>query len=137
MAYGEYQSPLGKIVYYTEENKLEKLFFCDQLIIKSDVKKNNNQIDQWLDRYFQGRQPNATGIGLNLKLTAFQKRVFKQVMAIKPGETKSYGEIAKELGMKTGGARAIGCCLANNPVLLVIPCHRVIGSDGWLCWWNR
>ena len=132
MDYGEYQSPLGKIVYYTEGNKLVKLFFSDQLMKGCGVKKNNKQIDQWLDHYFQGRQPSFADIALNINLTAFQKRVFKQVMAIKPGETKSYGEIAKQLGMKTGGARAIGRCLANNPVLLIIPCHRVVGSDGSL-----
>jgi len=64
-------------------------------------------------------------------MTSFQRRVLKLVSAIPYGETTTYGEIACELG-KPRAARAVGQANANNPIPLIIPCHRVIGSDGKL-----
>ena len=64
-------------------------------------------------------------------MTSFQRRVLKLVSAIPYGETTTYGEIACELG-KPQAARAVGQANANNPIPLIIPCHRVIGSDGKL-----
>lgn len=61
--------------------------------------------------------------------TAFQKRVWAAMCAIPPGQTRSYGEIARELG---SSARAVGQASGANPICLIIPCHRVIGSDGSL-----
>ena len=64
-------------------------------------------------------------------MTDFQITVLKAVMAIPPGETASYGEIAAQIG-KPGAARGVGRANATNPVPLVIPCHRVVGANGRL-----
>ncbi|MDT8306969.1 MAG: methylated-DNA--[protein]-cysteine S-methyltransferase [Anaerolineae bacterium] len=64
-------------------------------------------------------------------LASFHSRVLRIVHAIPYGQTRTYGEIANELGM-TNGARAVGRANATNPIPLVIPCHRVVGSDGRL-----
>ncbi len=78
----------------------------------------------------QGHPPHA-GLPLDIRATAFQWRVFEQLSAIPTGETRSYGEIASALG-QPGAARAVGRACATNPISMVVPCHRAIGSDGAL-----
>ena len=63
--------------------------------------------------------------------TKFQHAVWEALAAIPFGETRSYGEIAKSIG-RPGAARAVGMANANNPIALIVPCHRVIGADGSL-----
>lgn len=76
----------------------------------------------------QGNSPHAD-LPLDIRATAFQWRVYEQLSAIPGGETRSYGEIAAALG-QPGAARAVGRACATNPVSVVVPCHRAIGSDG-------
>jgi methylated-DNA-[protein]-cysteine S-methyltransferase len=82
-----------------------------------------------LQRYFDGQQV-LFDEPLDLsEATAFQRRVWSAVRDIPYGETRSYGEIARQAG-SPGAARAVGRAMATNPVPIVVPCHRVIGSDG-------
>ncbi len=78
----------------------------------------------------QGNPPHAD-LPLDIRATAFQWRVFEQLTAIPAGQTRSYGEIATAMG-QPGAARAVGRACATNPVSVVVPCHRAIGSDGAL-----
>ena len=64
--------------------------------------------------------------------TAFQQRVWTELRKIGYGETASYGEIAARLGMNSGASRAVGAANGRNPIGIVIPCHRVVGSKGLL-----
>ncbi len=64
--------------------------------------------------------------------SAFQQRVWEQLRGIGYGETASYGEIARRLGMTNAASRAVGLANGRNPIPIVIPCHRVIGADGRL-----
>ncbi len=64
--------------------------------------------------------------------SAFQQRVWEQLRAIGYGETASYGEIARRLGMTNAASRAVGLANGRNPIPIVIPCHRVIGANGTL-----
>jgi methylated-DNA-[protein]-cysteine S-methyltransferase len=64
--------------------------------------------------------------------TEFQRRVWDQLRAIEYGHTASYGEIARRLGMNPGASRAVGAANGRNPIGIVIPCHRVVGSAGLL-----
>jgi len=64
--------------------------------------------------------------------TLFQQRVWEQLRLVPYGETTSYGEIARRLGMNAGASRAVGAANGRNPVAIVIPCHRVVGSNGVL-----
>ncbi len=78
-----------------------------------------------------GEHPLAATFPLDVRATAFQQRVWKALQAIPRGETRSYGSIARELGMPTA-ARAVGTAIGSNPVAVVVPCHRAIRSDGSL-----
>ena len=80
--------------------------------------------------YLEGQSPHID-LPLDVRATAFQRRVWQGLLAIPPGETRSYGDLAAELGAP-GAARALGSACANNPVALVIPCHRVTRTDGGL-----
>ena len=80
--------------------------------------------------YLEGQSPHID-LPLDVRATAFQRRVWQGLLAIPPGETRSYGDLAAELGAP-GAARAVGSACANNPVALVIPCHRVTRADGGL-----
>jgi len=80
--------------------------------------------------YLEGQSPHID-LPLDVRATAFQRRVWQGLLAIPPGETRSYGDLAQELGAP-GAARAVGSACANNPVALVIPCHRVTRADGGL-----
>ena len=64
--------------------------------------------------------------------TPFQQRVWEQLRLVPYGETTSYGEIARRLGMNPGASRAVGAANGRNPIAIVIPCHRVVGTNGLL-----
>jgi AraC family transcriptional regulator of adaptative response/methylated-DNA-[protein]-cysteine methyltransferase len=76
-----------------------------------------------------GEHPIAAKFPLDVRATAFQQRVWKALQQIPRGETRSYGELALELGVPKA-ARAVGAAIGSNPVAVVVPCHRVIGKDG-------
>lgn len=83
-----------------------------------------------LDEYFRGKR-REFDIPVGPKGTAFQQRVWEQLRRIPYGETRTYGQIAAMAGSPKG-ARAAGMACNRNPILIVIPCHRVIGADGSL-----
>ena len=76
-------------------------------------------------------RPEADTLPLDVHATAFRRRVWEALRRIPFGETRSYGEIAAEVGAP-GAARAVGTACARNPIPVVVPCHRVVGSDGSL-----
>jgi len=78
--------------------------------------------------HLAGRTPHVD-LPLDVRATAFQRRVWQELMAIPPGETRSYSEIAAALGLPKG-QRAVGRACATNPVAIVIPCHRALRVDG-------
>ncbi len=84
-----------------------------------------------LDAYFAGQNPDFSQLPLVPAGTEFRRRVWAALRAIPYGATSSYGQIAGEIGCR-GGARAVGGACGANPLLIVVPCHRVLGSDGRL-----
>lgn len=78
--------------------------------------------------YLEGALPHPD-LPLDVRASAFQRRVWQELLAIPPGETRSYGELAAQLGIP-GASRAVGRACASNPVALLIPCHRVTREDG-------
>jgi methylated-DNA-[protein]-cysteine S-methyltransferase len=82
------------------------------------------------EEYFNGKRTRFE-LPLDVQGTPFQKAVWNELQRIPHGETRSYGEIAKAIG-KPGAARAVGMANHDNPIAVVIPCHRVVGSDGSL-----
>lgn len=84
------------------------------------------QIGQW----FAGERQEFD-LALDLAGTEFQRSVWKQLQAIPRGQHMSYGQVARAIG-KPGAARAVGAACGKNPIILIIPCHRVLAADGGL-----
>lgn len=85
----------------------------------------------WLHEYFAGRAAESRAVPLTMHGTDFERRVWERLLAIPAGQTRSYGEIAAELHLRHG-ARAVGLANGANPIAIIVPCHRVIGSNGTL-----
>jgi len=86
-----------------------------------------------LKRYYQGKRPDFSSVTLDLSgATPFRRRVWRAIQSVPHGETRSYGWIAQKAG-KPGAARAAGQAVGDNPFAVVVPCHRVVASDGSLC----
>jgi len=84
----------------------------------------------WLSSYFAGVAP-ASGVPLDQRGGEFEIRVWRALLRIPAGETRSYGSIASAIGAP-GAARAVGMANGANPIAIIVPCHRVIGSSGAL-----
>ena len=91
---------------------------------------------RWLDEYFTGRAPAFTPRYRIDGLTPFRQDVIDELLRIPYGTTVSYGDVAKAISQKHGGkavsARAVGGAVGWNPIAIIIPCHRVVGSNGSL-----
>ncbi len=83
-----------------------------------------------LNEYFAGRRQTFS-VPLDMRGTPFQKDVWNALLAIPFGETRSYGQLAKQLG-NPQATRAVGAANGRNPISIIVPCHRVIGSSGKL-----
>ncbi len=88
------------------------------------------QVQRQMEEYFAG-QRRRFSFPLAPAGTAFQQRVWRALLRIPYGETRSYGQIARQIG-DPGAARAVGMACHYNPILIAIPCHRVVGADGRL-----
>lgn len=104
---------------------------------RANRKRGGEQGARWADEaarqlqeYLAGQRKEFT-IPLDLRGTAFQRKVWKALLQISYGATRSYGEIARKIG-HSRAARAVGGANHSNPVAIVVPCHRVIASDGSL-----
>ena len=91
---------------------------------------------RWLDIYFSGQSPDFTPPYRIENLTAFRSEIIEEMLAIPFGRTTTYGEIASKIarrhGIKKMSARAVGGAVGWNPICIIIPCHRVIGTNGKL-----
>ena len=137
------QTPLGEIRLRSDGKSLTGLWFVGQV---NDAKDNSDieikddlpifgQVETWLESYFFGEQT-PIKIPLQPKGTMFQESVWKILQEIPYGETMTYGEIAqriaKEKGVATYSAQAVGQAVGKNPISILIPCHRVLGKNGAL-----
>lgn len=131
-----YSSPLGPIVIESDGEALTGLRICCEKASTVPIEAPKEAVRtppiiaetiQWLDDYFAGKRP-CNVPRLNPQGTAFQKRVWTALLTIPYGETVSYGEIARMVGCKS--AQAVGQAVGANPIVLIIPCHRVIAAHG-------
>jgi O-6-methylguanine DNA methyltransferase len=86
---------------------------------------------RWLDAYFAGVSADIADLRLDMRGAGFERRVWHALTRIPPGETTSYGAIARALG-SIGASRAVGAANGANPIAIIVPCHRVIGASGRL-----
>jgi methylated-DNA-[protein]-cysteine S-methyltransferase len=128
-------SPVGPLTLAGEDRRLMHLRMVDQTYEPShdgwepDDEAFPEAVEQ-LEAYFAG---DRTEFDLELDLvgTGFQRRVWTALLTIPYGETRSYGEIARQIGAP-GAFRAVGLANGHNPIGIIVPCHRVIGSNGSL-----
>ena len=121
-----YNSPIGNLLIISDLKGIESLSISD---VKAE--ERDSFIDEtvkWLDLYFKGIEPDFKPM-LSINVSEFKRRVYEIMMDIPFGKVKSYKEIAKEISPKMS-AQAVGQACKKNPVILIIPCHRVIASDG-------
>jgi O-6-methylguanine DNA methyltransferase len=125
---GYFKSPIGVIEYIYEFNKLYSMQINEKLQRSLEVYQNNLWINKQLDAYFKNELKTFNiEVGFS-NFTAFQQSVFKALLDIPYGQTKSYEEIAIAIG-RPKAFRAVGQACKKNPIGIVIPCHRVIGKD--------
>jgi methylated-DNA-[protein]-cysteine S-methyltransferase len=124
-------TPIGKLTLVTTEKGLSAVSFGARIPPNGilDEQSNRVYIDQ-LSEYFAGKRK-SFDVPLDLNGTPFQLSVWRALLNIPYGETRTYGEIAQSLG-KPQAARAVGMANHDNPVAVVVPCHRVVGHDGSL-----
>jgi methylated-DNA-[protein]-cysteine S-methyltransferase len=128
-------SPVGKLTLAGKDGRLMHLRMVDQTYEPSrdgwepDEEAFPDAVEQ-LEAYFAG---DRTTFDLELELlgTNFQRRVWEALLTIPYGETRSYGEIAAQIGAP-GAFRAVGLANGHNPIGIIVPCHRVIGANGSL-----
>ena len=132
-----YASPLGPILLAADETGLTGLWFEGQKYFPSflgvDYQEKETPIltetARWLDVYFSGKDPGFLP-PLHPQGSPFRQTVWDILLTIPRGQTMTYGEIARRLGVHS--AQAVGGAVGHNPISILIPCHRVVGSDGSL-----
>ena len=137
-----HDSPVGQLTLVSNGSQLTGLYVDGQRYFpdltmaekRADLPLFNG-VSRWLDDYFAGKKPSVQYLPLLLQGTAFRVKVWELLLTIPYGETTTYGELARRLneteGMKTC-ARAVGNAVGRNPISIIIPCHRVVGTDGSL-----
>ena len=124
------QTPLGIAKIEGDENGISIISVTQEGDLSSEIPKNlKNSVTQ-LNEYFEGKREEFT-FKLNPKGTEFQQKVWQELLNIPFGKTMSYLDLSKKLG-DVKAIRAVASANGKNPLWIVVPCHRVIGTDGSL-----
>jgi methylated-DNA-[protein]-cysteine S-methyltransferase len=139
----KYQSPLGTITMAGDDEHLMGLWFDGQKYFAASLPADYEekmssplrQSREWLDIYFSGNNPDFMP-PLQFSGSPFRREVWNILTQIPYGEVMTYGDIAKRLmhekGLPTMSAQAVGGAVGHNPISIIVPCHRVVGSNGSL-----
>lgn len=141
-AFSFFPSPLGELILASDGESLTGLWFSGQKHAPAppagparDDLPVFAQARAWLTAYFQGQDPGPTP-PLAPAGTPFQQEVWRLLLAIPYGRTATYqalaGQLARQRGLTSMSAQAVGGAVGRNPISILIPCHRVVGSDGSL-----
>lgn len=140
-----YKSPVGNILLASKDNKLIGLWIEEQKYYLSNIKDEIKQCEDnkilietmiWLDKYFNKEKPDIKELDLNPIGSDFRQEVWKILCDIPYGKVTTYNDIAKQIAEKKGikrmSAQAVGGAVGHNPISIIIPCHRVVGTNGSL-----
>ena len=135
VCFTRYSSPLGPLLLLSDGNALTGLYLPAQNIPAQEAVQQDNpqvftQVRRWLDSYFRC-QPREIDFPLCPAGTDFRKQVWDRLMDIPYGSTCTYGELARSIS-PTMSAQAVGQAVGANPISIIIPCHRCVGSGGKL-----
>lgn len=126
----QYDSPLGLLTLTSDGESLKELRFSDTPIeVAPSTIPILEETRRWLDSYFDGKEPDFTPQVAPFG-TLFQRRVWAELLSIPYGQTVTYSDIARRIHCRS--AQAVGGAVGSNPIAIIIPCHRVIGSGGSL-----
>lgn len=133
--------PLGRVLVAATERGVSAVYLGDsdeplekalaQEYPRAEIKQDSAGIGQWVReivRHLRGQEPHID-LPLDVRATAFQRRVWEELQRIPYGSTKSYTQVARAIG-KPKAIRAVARACATNPVSIVVPCHRVVREDG-------
>lgn len=131
-------SPVGLLTLIASDSALMAVIWEDDDPKRVRVKSQTEDIkhpvlleaERQLQEYFSGKRKSFS-LKLDLQGTEFQKAVWSELLKIPYGETRSYGELARKIG-NAKASRAVGAANGKNPISIIVPCHRVIGSSGKL-----
>lgn len=135
-AFSYCESPIGRLLLVAGERGLSQIWFDGQIAkakLGPESREDQNalrEVIRQLRAYFAG-EVEAFNLDLAPKGTSFQQKVWDELLKIPYGETISYGELARRIG-NPSASRAVGLANGSNPIPIIIPCHRVIGSNGKL-----
>jgi methylated-DNA-[protein]-cysteine S-methyltransferase len=136
-----YEAPIGKITLASDGEKLIGLWNGSHKYIYKNMQEKTElpifeHVKKWLDRYFAGEKPCIKELPLALAGSEFRQAVWRILCDIPYGEVVTYGDIAKQMAKKLNKAKmssqAVGGAVGRNPISIIIPCHRVVGSNGSL-----
>ncbi|MDG6099067.1 methylated-DNA--[protein]-cysteine S-methyltransferase [Alteromonas sp. ZYF713] len=130
MALSYWQSPCGLMAISADDKGITSIRFVPESTAEASPSGLTQTCCEQLEAYFDGRLTTFS-VPLNPSGTAFQQQVWHQLQAIPYGQTVSYGDIATDIGKPTA-SRAVGMANGKNPLTIIVPCHRVIGSNGKL-----
>lgn len=140
----KYQSPMGEMTLASDGEALTGAWFEAQKYFASTLNKDVTErevpvletVMEWLDRYFMGERPEIGELPLVPAGSEFRQSVWKILCEIPYGEVITYGDIARriaeEKGIERMSSQAVGGAVGHNPISVIIPCHRVVGSNGSL-----
>ena len=123
-------TPIGFIEVKASDNGLVSIAFVEAMDEDCRSNQHTNEAIQQLTEYFDGKRKQFN-LHLDAKGTEFQDTVWRALVDVPYGETTSYAEIAKRIG-RPKAMRAVGAANGRNPLAIVVPCHRIIGSSGKL-----
>lgn len=123
-------STLGNILIELEDGKLVRLQFTEDPVSEEPLEGKVADVKNQLEEYFSGKRK-VFDLPLQLKGTDFQKSVWEAVNEIPFGQTTTYMKLSQKLG-NPAAIRAVGAAIGANPVLVILPCHRIIGTNGQL-----
>ena len=139
----EYNSPVGSLTIASDGESITGLWIKGQKYFAGTLEAENSSMDlpvfervkEWLITYFSGKNPAFTP-PLAPKGSPFRRAVWKILCGIPYGKVITYGDVAKMIAKQSGkekmSAQAAGGAVGHNPISIIIPCHRVVGSDGSL-----
>ena len=140
-----YESPVGLLTLASDGDNLVGLWIEGQKYYGNTIPEAMTEKDElpifgivkdWLDRYFAGEQPDISKLPLAPIGSDFRKDVWEILCKIPYGEVITYGDIAKRIAAamnkKSMSSQAVGGAVGHNPISIIIPCHRVVGSNGSL-----
>jgi methylated-DNA-[protein]-cysteine S-methyltransferase len=138
LAFKTIDSPVGKLKLVASDKGLVAILWENDNphrvrlgeLVANDKHPILLQTERQLSEYFAGKRK-SFAVALDMRGTSFQKNVWEALLAIPFGETRSYGQLARQLG-NPNATRAVGAANGRNPISIIVPCHRVIGSSGKL-----